>query len=222
VVVLEGGSVIDLPWLGSVPAVVMAWYPGMVGGEALGMLLWGQANFSGKLPFTWSKLSDFGTFNGGGTTIFDYYLGYRLFDKNSMTPQFPFGFGLSYTTFDYRKVQLGCKDMSKGAVLPVVVNVANTGIAAGDEVVMVFVSFPGTTARRAPKELKGFTRVHLEAGEEKQVTIPIRLSDLDYFQMDSPTATTGKWVVETGNIQIMVGGSSTNLVPAGTVAVTGY
>jgi beta-glucosidase len=222
VVVLEGGSVIDMPWLDSVPAVVMAWYPGMVGGEAMGMLLFGQANFSGKLPLTWGNLNDYGLFNGNGTTNFDYYAGYRLFDQKKMTPIFPFGYGLSYTTFEYRKVQLGCSDMSKGAVLPVVVNVANTGEVAGDEVVMVFVSFPDTHARRSVKELKGFTRVHLAKGEEKQVTIPIRLSDLDYFQMDSSTASTGKWVVETGNIQIMVGGSSSNLKSAGTVKVNGY
>jgi beta-glucosidase len=222
VVVLIGASVIDMPWKDSVPAVVMAWYPGMVGGEALGMLLWGEANFSGKLPFTWSNLKDYGTFNGNGDTVFDYYVGYRLFDKNNITPIYPFGYGLSYTSYEYRKLQLGCSDMSKGAVLPVVVNVANTGTVAGDEIVMVFVSFPGTTARRSVKELKGFERVRLAAGEERQVTIPVRLADLDYFKPDSPTARTGKWVVESGDIQIMVGGSSTNLPLSGTVKVNGY
>ncbi len=222
VVVLEGGSVIDMPWLSSVPAVVMAWYPGEVGGLALGQLLWGQANFGGKLPFTWGQLGQYEIFNGGGKTTFDYYVGYRYFDYAGKTPVFPFGYGLSYTQFEYRKLQLGCSDMSQGAVLPVVVNVANTGTMAGDEIVMVFVSFPETTARRAPKELKGFARVSLNAGEEKQITIPIRLSDLDYFQQDSSTATTGKWVVESGDINIMVGGSSTNLPLSGTVKVNGY
>jgi len=223
VVVLEGGSVIDLPWLANVPAVVMAWYPGMVGGEAIGQLLWGQANFGGKLPFTWGKqLSDYPTFNGNGTTQFDYYMGYRYFDKNNIAPLFPFGYGLSYTKFEYSKLQLGCSDMSQGAVLPVVVNVANTGGVAGDEVVMVFVSFVGTQARRGVKELKGFQRVHLEAGEAKQVTIPVRLKDLDYFQMDSATGTTGKWVVESGDVKVMVGGSSTNLPLSATVKVNGY
>jgi beta-glucosidase len=222
VVVLIGGSVIDMPWKDIVPAVVMAWYPGQVGGEALAMLLWGEANFSGKLPFTWGSLRDYGTFNGNGDTIFDYYVGYRLFDKNSITPIFPFGYGLSYTTYEYRNLQLGCSDMSKGAILPVVVNVANTGTVAGDEIVMVFVSFPGTAARRSIKELKGFERVRLEPGEERQVTIPIRLSDLDYFKADSPTARTGKWVVESGDIQIMVGGSAASLPLSGTVKVNGY
>jgi beta-glucosidase len=105
-----------------------------------------------------------------------------------------------------------------------VVNVANTGMVPGDEIVMVFVSFPQTTARRGAKELKGFARVSLAAGEEKQVTIPVRLSDLDYFQIDptDPTGQSGHWVVETGPIKIMVGGSSTNLPLTGTVNVSGY
>ena len=140
-----------MPWLQSVPAVVMAWYPGQRGGRAMGKLLWGtvgeqQYNFSGKLPFTWGKsLNDYATFDGKGTTGHDYFVGYRKFDKDNITPVFPFGAGLSYTTFEYRKLQLGCSDMTKGAVLPVVVNVANTGTVAGDEIVMVFVSFPNTT-----------------------------------------------------------------------------
>jgi beta-glucosidase len=228
VVVLEGGSVISLPWLQSVPAVVMAWYPGQRGGRAMGKLLWGtvgeqQYNFSGKLPFTWGKgLGDYATFDGKGTTPHEYFVGYRRFDKENITPAFPFGAGLSYTTFEYRNLQLGCSDMSKGAVLPVVVNVANTGPVAGDEIVMVFVSFPNTTARRPLKELKGFARVSLAAGEEKQISIPVRLSDLDYFQTDAANPRSGKWVVESGQVQIMVGGSSTNLPKTATVNVTGY
>jgi beta-glucosidase len=225
VVVLEGGSVIDLPWLDSVPAVVMAWYPGQRGGAALSKLLWGKANFSGKLPFTWGKTVDqYDTWNGNGTTVFDYHVGYSWFDYKKLQPQFPFGYGLSYTTFEYRKLQLGCSDMTKGAVLPVVINVANTGPVAGDEIAMVWVSFPNTMARRPAKELKGFARVHLAAGEEKQITIPVRLSDLDYFKVDAPGATTGHWVVESGDVNVMVGGSSASLSPSmsQTVTVKGY
>jgi beta-glucosidase len=119
--------------------------------------------------------------------------------------------------------------MGKGATLPVVVNVANTGSVAGDEIVMVWVSYGANAQRpswsqRPTKELKGFARVHLAAGQEKQITIPVRVSDLDYFQTDSASATTGKWVVESGDIQISVGGSSVNLSPAmtKTVTVKGY
>jgi beta-glucosidase len=228
VVVLQGGSVIAMPWLESVPAVVMAFYAGQRGGEALGKLLWGSYqgssySFSGKLPFTWGRsLDDYLDFDVKPTTPHSYYVGYTYFEKENITPVFHFGHGLSYTTFAYRRLQLGCSEMSKGAVMPVVVNVANTGSVAGDEIVMVFVSFPSTTARRPLKELKGFARVHLEAGEEKQITIPVRLADLDYFQMDSPTARTGKWVVESGEVKIMVGGSSTSLPLTETVMVKGY
>src|SRR4029079_11874851 len=124
--------------------------------------------------------------------------------------------------FDYKQLQLGCSTMTKDAVLPVVVNVANSGTVPGDEVVMVFVKFLGTTARRPEKELKGFARVHLEAGQEKQITIPVRIKDLDYFQADSATATTGKWVIENGTIEIDVGRDSAGPFLTGTVAVSGF
>src|SRR5665811_327209 len=110
-------------------------------------------------------------------------------------------------------------------------SVKNTGTVAGDDTVMVFVSFPNTTARRGPKELKGFARVSLAAGEAKQVTIQVRLSDLDYFQTDSPTATatTGHWVVEGGPVNIMVTDGSqdptsgkTVFLPTQSVNVQGY
>jgi beta-glucosidase len=222
VVVLEGGSVIDMPWLDRVPAVVMAWYGGMRVGEALGMLLWGQANFSAKLPLTWGRFSDYPPFKATtGATSADYFLGYRYFDKFGITPVFPFGYGLSYTTFAYSNLQLGCSSMSEGAVLPVYVDVKNTGTVAGDEIVMLFVSFPNSKAARRTtiKELKGFTRVSLNPGETKQVMIPVRLKDLDYYDQNS-----NKWVVEDGPITIMVGGNSTNFAPemTGTVNVQGY
>jgi beta-glucosidase len=225
VVVLEGGSIIDMPWRDKVPAIVMAWYAGMVGGEAMGQLLWGQTqgksyNFSGKLPLTWATLNDFGEFKGaGGVTHADYFLGYRKFDKEGISPIYPFGYGLSYTTFEYSNLQLGCADMSEGAVLPVYVNVKNTGSVPGEEVVMLFASFPNSKASRRTtiKELKGFARVSLEPNEEKQVAIPVRLKDLDYFDQVQ-----NKWVVEDGSVTIMVGGGSTSLPLTGTVDVHGY
>jgi beta-glucosidase len=237
VVVLEAGSVVEMPWLSQIPALVMAWYPGQRGGEALADLLWGQVggasyNFGGKLPFTWGQEQQYGDpFDGpGGKTTFDYYVGYRYFDETKKTPVFPFGAGLSYTSFALSNLQLGCSSMVRGAVLPVVVNVTNTGTVAGDDTVMVFVQFPNTTARRPLKELKGFARVSLAAGEAKQVTIPVRLSDLDYFKTDAPSSTslTGSWVVEDGPVNIMVtdgrqnSDGTTAFLPTQTVNVTGY
>jgi beta-glucosidase len=207
VVVLEGGSVIDMPWLAQVPAVVMAWYPGMDGGNALGELLFGDANFSGKLPVTWPKRwEDEPTFSSGTTTTMDYYLGYRYFDHGSIEPLYPFGFGLSYTSFEYANLQVPCSEVSKNGVVEISADVTNTGKAKGDEVVFVFVSYPSTHARRSQKELKGFYRVSLDAGQTKRVTIPLRVSDLKYWDMAS-----NAWQIESGPVQVMVGPSAAKL-----------
>jgi beta-glucosidase len=220
VVVLQGGSVIDMPWLDRAPAVVMAWYGGMVVGDAMGQLLWGQENFGGKLPLTWGRFTDYPEFKAAtGATRADYYQGYRYFDKFGITPVFPFGHGLSYTTFAYSDLQLGCQTMAEGGVLPVYVNVTNTGVVPGDEVVLLFASFPNSTAARriTIKELKGFARVSLSPGETKQVAIPVRLKDLDYYD-----EALGAWVVEDGPVTFMVGGSSTDSPLTATVNVVGY
>ena len=215
VVVLEGGSAIDMSkWLSTVPAVVMAWYPGMVGGTALGQLLFGQKNFSGKLPISWpNALSDLPTFNGGTSTTMDYYLGYRYFDHAAKTPLYPFGYGMSYTSFAYSNLVVPCGTTTKNSVVNVSVDVTNTGTVAGDEIVMLFVSFPNTTARRSVKELKGFARVTLAAGAKQTVTIPVRVSDLKYYD------NTNGWTVESGTVKVMVGGSSANLPLSDTFTV---
>jgi beta-glucosidase len=207
VVVLEGGSVIEMPWLGQVPAVVMAFYPGMDGGRALGELLFGDASFSGKLPITWPvKWTDEPTFNGGTTTQMDYYLGYRYFDKNRIVPLFPFGHGLSYSTFLYRYLQVPCSDVTKKGVVNIQADVTNTGKVKADEVSFLFVSYPNTTARRPVKELKGFHRVSLDPGQTKRITFPLRVSDLKYWD-----STSSSWQVESGPVAIMVGPSSAEL-----------
>lgn len=203
VVVLEGGSVINVePWLSSVPAVVMAWYPGMVGGKALGELLFGKQNFSGKLPISWpvSCTNDEPAFSSGSTSAQDYYFGYRYFDQNNKTPRFPFGHGLSYTTFQYSNLRTPCSDVTKNGVIELDVVVKNTGSVAGTETVLAFATYPSASARRPKKELKGFTRVDLAAGQSKQVKILIRTSDLKYYN--------GGWTVDTGNVTFRVGPSA--------------
>jgi beta-glucosidase len=207
VVVLEGGSVIDMPWLGQVPALVMAWYPGLDGGRALGELLFGDKSFSGKLAITWPKQwNDEPPFSPGTTTPMDYYLGYRLFDKNNIAPLYPFGYGLSYSTFLYRYLQVPCTDVTKGGVVKVKADITNTGNVESDEVAFLFVSYPSTKGRRPIKELKGFHRVSLTPGETKRITFPVRVSDLKYWN-----STTNSWEVESGPVQIMVGPSSADL-----------
>jgi beta-glucosidase len=207
VVVLEGGSVIDMPWLDQVPAVVMAWYPGMTGGTALGKLLFGDVNFSGKLPLTWPKRwEDEPVFSSGATTAMDYYLGYRHFDNKSIAPLYPFGHGLSYTKFEHKNLGVPCSDVTKNGVVNVTVDVTNSGTVAGDEVVFLFVSYPGATARRPAKELKGFHRVSLEAGLTKRVTIPLRVADLKYWDTAG-----NRWQVASGPVEVKVGPSAANL-----------
>ena len=223
VVVLEGGSVIDVSaWQQMVPAIVMAWYPGQSGGAALGQLLFGQANFSGKLPISWPKaLSDLPRFSGSDsapsslTTPMGYYLGYRWFDTQGKIPQYAFGTGLSYTTFDYSNLQVPCSTVTKGGVVNVTIDIKNSGTVAGDEIAFLFVSWPNSnvTTRKAPnyKELKGFKRVSLTAGQTKRITIPIRVSDLNYWDTGS-----NSWQIETGTVKVMVGTSSDKLTPAAT------
>jgi beta-glucosidase len=219
-VVLEGGSVIDVStFIGSVPALVMGWYPGQSGGGALGSLLFGKANFSGKLPVTWpNALADEPPFSGSGNaTQMSYYLGYRWFDNQKKTPLYAFGHGLSYSTFEYSNLQVPCSTVTQGGVVNVTVDVKNTGMVDGDETVFLFVSWPSSTvATRAAgyKELKGFTRASIPAGMAARVPIPIRVSDLSYWDAGSSS-----WKVETGPVQVMVGASSDKLTLMDTFTV---
>jgi beta-glucosidase len=225
VVVNESGAPIDMPWLDQVPAFVQAWYPGARGGVALGRLLFGDANFSGKLPVSWPKSEDdLPPFNqggtSGGTTTMDYYLGYRYFDlkKDTIKPLFFFGAGLSYTTWNYAALNVPCSTVTKHGVVDVSFQLTNTGSVPGNEVAFLFVSFPSTQApRRSIKELKGFIRTStIMPGETVVATIPLRVQDLKYWNTVSSPA---GWTVESGPVQIMVGPSSDNLPLMDTMTV---
>jgi beta-glucosidase len=177
--------------------------------------LFGQISFSGKLPVSWpASVKDLPTFDGSGTTNFYYDVGYRSYDRKKISPLFPFGFGLSYVKFEYRKLRLGCSSVNPTSVLPIYVTVANTGTMAADETVMVFATFPETKARRGVKELKAFARVSLKAGEEKEIMIPVRMADLDYWDISR-----SKWMVEAGEVKLQVGPSSAVLPLAAAVRV---
>ena len=208
-VVLVGGSVIEMPWLASVPAVVMSWYSGIEGGRALGELLFGKQNFSGKLPLTWpNRFDELPVFDPGvpNPVNMDYYLGYRYYDEKTLTPLFPFGHGESYTTFEYANLEVPCGTVTKDGIVTVKADVTNTGTVSGEEVVFLFVAYPETKARRPVKALKGFTRVRLAPKETRQVTIPLRIRDLRYWDVEKH-----RWEVETGKVTVMVGGTSNDL-----------
>lgn len=215
VVVIEAGGVVDMPWLNSVEAVVMAWYPGQRGGAAMGNLIFGEANFAGRLPVTWpASIDQFPVFNEGNTTQMDYFVGYRRFDQLDLTPLYAFGHGLSYSTFEYERLHMPCGEVDHEGVFNVEVDVRNTSGPAGDEVIMVFASYPETQVRRSKKELKAFARVNLQAGEAKRVQIPVRVEDLKYWDRNED-----KWAVEEGPVLIQVGPSSDRLLLEQTIVV---
>lgn len=215
VVVLEAGSVVEMPWLGQVPAVVMAFYPGMEGGTALGELLFGDKNFGGKLPVTWpASWNDEPVFSSGTTAAMDYNLGYRYFDQKGLAPLYPFGHGLSYANFEYKNLRVPCSDATSGGVVDVAVEVTNTAGIRGDEIVMVFVAYPQSKVRRSPKELKGFYRVSLEPGQTKRVTVPLRVADLKFWDTASSS-----WQIESGPVQVLVGPNAGQLTLKDTFTV---
>jgi beta-glucosidase len=218
IVVLEAGGIVDMSqWYSSVHAVVMAWYPGMQGGTALGRLLFGDVNFSGKLPVTWdTTVSHWPTFagdsNSSSETQMGYYVGYQYFDTNgtTLTPStgsFPFGYGLSYTTFSYQNLNVPCSTVKPDGEVDVQVEVYNQSPVAGTETVFLFVQFPGSSvsnrAGTSYKELKGFYRVSLAAmgtsGSAKRITIPLRVKDLKYWDTAG-----NKWAVEPGMVKVIV------------------
>lgn len=232
VVVLEAGGIIDMKaWYSQVKAVVMAWYPGMAGGTALGKLLFGDVNFSGKLPVTWdTTVADWGTFsNSDGSATMDYWVGYQRFDHagtalnpaDPTDPKFPFGYGLSYTTFAYQNLQVPCTTVKSDGTVNVQVDVYNQSAVPGTETVMLFVQYPGTKvtnrAGATYKELKGFYRVSLAGkgmtGDGKRITIPLRVKDLKYWD-----TTQKAWAVEPGMIKVIV---APNANAAATACPTG-
>jgi beta-glucosidase len=181
----------------------------MEGGNALADLLFGAANFSGRLPMTWPKRwEDEPALDNDNETRMDYYHGYRHFDLKGIEPLYPFGFGLSYTAFSYANATIACPDgVGPTSIVDVQVDVTNTGASAGSDVAMLFVGYPNTNApRRSLKELKGFTRVALEPGEMKTVHIPLRVRDLAYYDMAKSA-----WVTETAAYDVWVGPNARDL-----------
>lgn len=157
--------------------------------------------------------------NGGNaqTTLMDYYLGYRWFDTQNKAPLFPFGHGLSYATFEYSNLYVPCTTVPAGGVVKLEVDVKNTGMVDADEIVFAFASYPGSTVPKrvaAYKELKGFQRARIPAGTAVRVQIPIRVSDLWYWDDAAK-----KQTVAPGEVKLLVGGSSASLPLMGSFTV---
>lgn len=215
------GTQVAMPWRDKVPAILQAWYLGSETGHAMADVITGKVNPSGKLPFTWYKeLGDCGAIATGsypGVWSEDHkiidedykegiYVGYRWTDRHQIKPLFPFGFGLSYTTFVLSNLRASSERMAKDGTLTFTVNVKNTGHRAGAEVVELYLHENSPKIDRPAKELKGFAKVSLMPGESKDVDITIDGQALQYWS----EAQNG-WTADSGTFRALVGDSSDNL-----------
>jgi beta-glucosidase len=201
VVVVAGSAVIMESWLGKANAILQTFYSGMEGGTALASLLFGDVSPSGKLPFTVAKSAgDYPFFDKNADRVeYGYYHGYTRFEREGRAPRFPFGHGLSYTTFAYRALKL----RRAGDGIEVAVSVRNDGKVAADEIVQVYAGFPAKAADRPKKLLKSFARVALAPEETKTIRRTIPFEELMWRD-----PATHSWKLETGPHTIHVGGSS--------------
>ncbi|WP_433186158.1 glycoside hydrolase family 3 C-terminal domain-containing protein [Actinoallomurus sp. CA-150999] len=213
IVVLNSGAPVLLPWIDSVPAVLETWYPGEEDGNALAGLLFGDVNPSGKLPVTFPRSETqtpvstperYPGVNGTATYSEKLEVGYRWYDAQGEQPLFPFGYGLSYTSFRFGHLTVSPRADSHGHVT-VGVDVSNTGSRTGAEVAQVYVTAPAS-AGEPPKQLKGFAKVTLRPGQTKHVTL--RLDARAFSIWDTASQ---RWTVVGGRHVIAVGDSSRNL-----------
>lgn len=221
------GNAVAMPWKAKVPGIVQGWFIGSEAGEALASILVGDANPSGKLPFTWvNSLNEVGahalnTYPGtwrkeGGPQTADniideeykegIYVGYRWADKEKTHPAFAFGHGLSYTTFAISNLRADKTSMTQDGQLTFTVNVKNTGKKAGAEIVQLYIHDVKASVDRPYKELKGFQKVYLQPGESKDVNITIDKAALSFYD-----ETTSAWKAEAGQFEALVGNASDNL-----------
>lgn len=217
VLVLLSGNAVEMPWVSRVPAIVQGWYLGSMGGKSLADILSGAVNPSGKLPFSFpAKLTDCGAhafdeLSYPGDSIKQEYkedilVGYRWHDTKKVPALFPFGHGLSYTTFTYGKPVASAKTMAADGTLTVTVAVKNTGSIAGKEIVQLYVGDDKCSVLRPVKELKHFAKVALAPGEEKSVTFTLTPDDLKFYDEASAA-----WKYESGKFKAYVCASSADV-----------
>lgn len=199
--IVSGSMIMTADWDDKVPSILMNWYSGLEGGNALVRILFGDVNPSGKLPFSvpYSE-SQLPSFNPNCHTFtYDYYHGYYLLDKNNIEPMYAFGHGLSYTTFSQSNHSYEVLDDR----IRVTVDVTNTGSVNGKEVVQVYAGYANSSVERHKKELKGFEKVSIEAGETKTVNVDVMLKELEYFSPEKK-----EFVFEEMNYELYVGNSA--------------
>lgn len=224
VVVTSGGSVEMNSWIDRVPALLQAWYPGQEGGTALAEVLFGEVNPSGRLPVTFERRWEDNPVHDSyypepGTNRILYkegiFMGYRGYEHNQTKPLFPFGYGLSYTTFKYSNLVV--KPVAGGASrlsYEVSFEVQNTGRREGAEVAQVYIGEREAKVERPVKELKGFVKVYLRAGEKKRVSVMLNDRSFAYYD-----AQRKQWRVEAGTYDVLVGRSSEQIELRGTLSL---
>lgn len=213
VVVLSNGSPVEMPWLDKAKGVLEAYLAGQTMGGAIADLLFGDANPSGKLAETFPKeLShnpSYLNFPGEGDKV-EYregiFVGYRYYDKKNLEPLFPFGYGLSYTTFEYSNLNISKNEILDTETVTVSVKVKNIGEITGKEVVQLYIRDIESSVIRPEKELKGFEKIELKPGEEKTVVFELDKRAFAYYNVDI-----GDWHVETGEFEILIGKSSRDI-----------
>jgi beta-glucosidase len=213
-VIIISGNAVSMPWVNDVPSVLQAWYLGTEAGNAIASVLTGDVNPSGKLPFTFGQaLNDYGShsigeYPGNKDILYkeDIFVGYRWFDKNKIKPLFPFGHGLSYTTFSYGKVFASEKSLTEENKITISIPVKNVGEREGKEVVQLYIGDETSSLPRPVKELKSFKKISLAPGEEKTVEFTITKKDLCYFDESKLD-----WAIEKGKFKAYIGSSSTDI-----------
>jgi beta-glucosidase len=221
VVINAGGPVLMSKWIAQVPAIVDMWYGGQEGGNAIADVLFGVADPSGKLPVSfvkeWTDSPAYGHYPGENLQV-DYaegiYVGYRYFDKQKIEPVFPFGYGLSYTKFDYSDLKVSPKEASSGEQIKVSVKVHNSGSRTGAEVVELYIHDGHSSVDRPLQELKGFQRVDLEPGQSKDVHFALDRTSIAFY-----STTKKNWVTEPGRFDVLVGSSSRDIRVKGSFIV---
>ena len=222
---LHGSPIAMSDWIEDVPAVIEAWYPGLEGGNVIADILFGDVNPSGKLPITFpKKLEDSPAHKSERTypgikerinnskplkkVFYDegIFVGYRHFDKNNIEPLFPFGYGLSYTTFKYENLKIKKAEISKNDKIEISVDITNTGNRNGAEIMQIYINDCECSAERPPKELKAFKKVFLEPGEKQTINFELYPNILSFFDPKS-----NKWIIESGKFKVLVASSSRDI-----------
>ena len=222
VVVLAGGSVVEMPWIGEVKALLNSGLGGEGGGTAVARLLLGEVNPSGKItetyPLQFSDNPTYGNYPGGPVTSEhreSIYIGYRYYDAAGKNVLFPFGHGLSYTTFEYSGIRVSRKNIKDTDKIKVTFKIKNTGSVPGAEVAQLYVADEESTIFRPKQELKGFKKVFLAPGEEQSVAIELDKRAFAFWNVN-----TNDWCVESGKFNILVGASSRDIRLTSSVNVT--